>query len=58
MLIQKVTDASFVKYGKVIEGLDCSDIIEAMGATPCPANVTYVPGDPALEACKSAADIE
>ncbi|MBQ2668169.1 MAG: DUF4867 family protein [Clostridia bacterium] len=58
MLIQKVTDASFVKYGKVIEGLDVSDIIEAMGATPCPDHVIYVPGDAALEACKSAADIE
>lgn len=58
MLIQKVTDASFAKYGKVIEGLDCSDIIAAMGATPCPAGVTYVPGDASLEACASAADIE
>lgn len=57
MQIQKVTDASFAKYGKVIEGLDCSDIIEAMGATPCPAGVTYVPGDASLEACASAADV-
>ena len=31
MQIQKVTDAAFSKYGKVIEGLDCADIIEAMG---------------------------
>lgn len=57
MQIQKVTDASFAKYGKVIEGLDCSDIIGAMAATPCPAGVVYVPGDEALEACASAADV-
>ncbi|MGN0478646.1 MAG: DUF4867 family protein [Hominenteromicrobium sp.] len=57
MQIQKVTDASFAKYGKVIEGLDCSDIIEAMGATPCPDHVIYVPGDVSLEACASAADV-
>lgn len=57
MQIQKVTDASFAKYGKVIEGLDCSDIIEAMGATPCPEHVIYVPGDESLESCASAADV-
>ena len=28
-----------------------------MGATPCPAGVTYVPGDASLEACASAEDI-
>lgn len=58
MKIQKVTDAAFAQYGKIIEGLDCSDIIEAMWNTPCPENGTYVPGDEALEACKSAKDIE
>lgn len=57
MRIQKVTDASFVKYGKVIKGLDCSDIIAAMEETPCPDHVVYVPGDPALEACASARDV-
>ena len=57
MQIQKVTDAAFSKYGKIIEGLDCTDIIEAMGATPCPDGVTYVPGDASLEACASAEDI-
>lgn len=57
MQIQKVTDASFRKYGKIITGFDCSDIIEAMGNTPCPTGVTYVPGDEALEKCKSAEDV-
>lgn len=57
MNIQKVTDNSFKKYGKVISDIDCSDIIEAMGPTPCPENVVYVPSVDTLEACKSAEDI-
>ena len=36
MKIQNVSDAAFKKYGKVITGLDCSDIIAAMAETPCP----------------------
>ena len=44
MKIQNVSDAAFKKYGKVITGLDCSDIIAAMAETPCPENVVYVPG--------------
>lgn len=58
MQIQNVNDKAFAAYGKVIEGIDCSDIIEAMGKTPCPEGVTYVPGDASLEACASAKDIE
>ena len=57
MQIQKVTDASFVKYGKVITGLDCSDIIAAMAETPCPENVVYEPSVACLEACRSAEDV-
>lgn len=57
MKIQNVTDAAFKKYGKVITGLDCSDIIAAMAETPCPENVVYVPGAEPLESCASAKDI-
>lgn len=57
MQIQKVTDASFVKYGKVITGLDCSDIIAAMAETPCPENVVYEPSVACLEACRNAEDV-
>lgn len=49
MKIQNVSDAAFKKYGKVITGLDCSDIIAAMAETPCPENVVYVPGAEPLE---------
>ena len=57
MKIQNVSDAAFKKYGKVIMGLDCSDIIAAMAETPCPENVVYVPGAESLESCASAKDI-
>lgn len=57
MKIQNVSDAAFKKYGKVITGLDCSDIIAAMAETPCPENVVYVPGAESLESCASAKDI-
>ena len=57
MKIQNVSDAAFKKYGKVITGLDCSDIIAAMAETHCPENVVYVPGAESLESCASAKDI-
>ena len=55
MEIKKVTDISFKKYGRIVEGIDLSDIIEAAQKnTPMPADsVVYVPGDEGLEACKS-----
>lgn len=57
MVIQKVTDAAFSRYGKVVGGLKCGDIIEAMGSTPVPEDVVYVASAPELEACDSAKDI-
>lgn len=54
MEILKVTDKAFSRYGKVIQGLPCQDIIEAMGKTPVPEDVIYVPSDEDLEACESA----
>ena len=57
MRIQKVTDASFNKYGKIITGIDCADIIAAMANTPCPENVVYEPSVEILENCKSAEDV-
>lgn len=54
MQIKEVTDAAFRAYGKVIEGIDVTDILEAMEKTPCPEDGTiYTPGDPAIEACPS-----
>ena len=45
MNVQKVTDKSFRKYGRVLEGYSLSDLLEAMKHTPLPDEVIYVPSD-------------
>lgn len=58
--VKSVTDAAFKKYGRVISGIDCSELIEKMGSsTPLPDDVIYVPSDKELEAlpvCKDLTD--
>ena len=50
MDIQKVTDAAFGVYGKVLTGYDCAELLEVMKRQPCPADdVVYVPSVEALE---------
>ena len=48
--IQNVTDASFRKYGKVLEGYDFSALLKEMKHTPVPDDVVYVPSVEELEA--------
>lgn len=53
MKLQNVTDASFKKYGRVLTGIDFTELIEKMGDTPCPCDppaVVYEPSIPELEA--------
>lgn len=50
MNIMKVTDPAFAKYGKVVDTIDVSAIIEAMQASPRPDDVLYVPSVEELEA--------
>lgn len=57
MQVLSVTAQEFRKYGKVITGIDCSDIISVMETTPCPKEVIYVPSDERLEKCSSAEKI-
>lgn len=48
--IQKVTDESFKKYGRVLTSdYDVAELIGEMGKTPCPDDVIYIPSDPELE---------
>lgn len=57
--VKSVTDAAFRKYGRVLTGIDCSELIEKMGKTPLPDDVIYVPSDSELEAlpvCKELTD--
>ena len=58
MEIQKVTDASFGVYGKVLTGYDLTEMLEVMSHTPCPADdVVYVPGMDELEALPAAKEL-
>lgn len=50
MKIYSVTDEKFKTYGRVVTGIDFSELCKAMEETPCPGGVIYVPGDPKLEA--------
>lgn len=48
--IQKVTDASFKKYGRILTAdYDVAELIQEMGKTPCPEDVIYIPSDAELE---------
>ena len=49
MKIQNVTDDSFRKYGKVLEGYDFTALIREMKHTPVPENVIYVASVEELE---------
>ncbi len=49
MEIKKITDAAFRKYGRIIEGVDFTELLNAMEKTPLPDDVIYVAGDPELE---------
>ncbi|MFR8547292.1 MAG: DUF4867 family protein [Lachnospiraceae bacterium] len=51
MQIKKVTDAAFRKYGRIVEGIDFSGLVDALKTqTPCPADVVYEPSVEVLEA--------
>ncbi len=50
MKILKVTDEAFGKYGRVVENIDFTDLVEELKKTPLPADVVYEPSVNALEA--------
>ncbi len=55
--VKKITDPTFKKYGRVITGYDCEELISKMGETECPDDaVIYVPSDEKLEALPIAKD--
>lgn len=59
MEIKKITDPAFRKYGRVIQGIDFSDLVEAIKKeTPLPDGVAYEPSIAALEATKSAKELQ
>lgn len=50
MQIKKVTDQAFRKYGRVLEGYDFTELIQAMEKAPLPEDVIYEPSVDYLEA--------
>ena len=52
MKIYSVYDAEFLPYGKVLEGYDTEELLEAVAKIDMPeAGVNYLPGIDSLEAC-------
>lgn len=50
MKIYNVNDMNFRKYGRVVKGYDCAELIQTMQETPLTDGVAYVPAEPKLEA--------
>ncbi len=58
MKIQSVYDASFQKYGQVLEGYDLKDALETLrAATPLPEGTDYVPEQAELQALPIAKEL-
>lgn len=52
MTIYSVRDPEFKPYGKILEGYDTEELLQAMAAIPLPEEgVAYEPGIASLEAC-------
>lgn len=59
MEIKKITDPAFRKYGRVVQEIDFSDLVEAIKSkTPLPEGVAYEPSVEALEATTAAEKLQ
>lgn len=56
--MQKVTEESFKKYGKVLNDFDFSELLKEMNTTPVPEDVIYVPSEDRLEASDVAEELK
>lgn len=56
--MKNVTDASFGKYGRVLDEYDTAGIVKEMKHTPMPKDVLYVPSVEELEQLKIAEDFK
>lgn len=57
MEIKKVTNAAFKKYGRIVDNVDFSALVEKMAETPLPEGVAYEPSVELLEALPVKEDI-
>lgn len=58
MNILKVTDPNFRKYGKIINGIDFTELVEKMKEFPIPEGVIYEPSVKELESLKIASELQ
>ena len=54
MNVKPITDAAFKKYGRLIKGIDISNLTKVMESAPLPEDTVYVASVPELEACPEA----
>lgn len=57
MIIKKVTENEFKKYGQVLKNYDFSELIEKMKDAPLPSEVVYEPSIKELEATQVAEEL-
>lgn len=58
LAVKPVTDQAFRAYGKVVTGYETGEILKAMGSTPLPDDVIYVPSVKKLEELDISKDME
>lgn len=58
MEILKVTDERFKKYGRIVENIDFSELVEKMQSTPLPEDVIYEPSIEELELLDVAKELQ
>ncbi len=58
MNVLKVTDDAFKKYGRIVDDVDFTALVEAMQNTPLPADVVYEPSIAELEALPVMKELE
>lgn len=58
MIIKKITDNEFKKYGHVLENYNCTELIDKMKTTPLPNDVVYEPSIKELENLKIAQNLK
>lgn len=58
MEIKKITDAAFRKYGRVVKGVDFTELVEALKKTPDYEGVVYEPSVPELEATAAMKELQ
>lgn len=58
MIIKNVNDPEFRQYGRIVENIDFSELLEVLGTTPVPEGVAYEPSVAELEALPVSKEIQ